>query len=135
MDIRKADHVALLIKNVERSRQFYSQVLGMRDIPRPESFHFPGAWLTMGDFQIHLIGEEVEGRAKQVNPGYYADEVALGRGTHLAFEVDDLEAAMRHLHAQGVEVVGGPRPRGDGVQQMYIRDPDGYIIELFDWAS
>jgi catechol-2,3-dioxygenase len=51
MDIRKADHVALLIKNVERSRQFYTQVLGIRVIPRPESFHFPGAWLTRGIFR------------------------------------------------------------------------------------
>lgn len=64
MDIRKADHVALLIKNVERSCQFYTQVLGMQEISRPKSFDFPGAWLTRRDFQIHLIGEEVEGRAK-----------------------------------------------------------------------
>ena len=135
MNIRKADHVALLIKDVERSRQFYALVLGMQEIPRPKSFDFPGAWFTRGDFQIHLIGEEVEGRAQQVNPRYDADELALGRATHLAFEVDDLDAAMQHLHARGVEIVGGPRPRGDGVQQMYICDPDGYVIELFAWAS
>lgn len=135
MDIRKADHVALLIKDVERSRQFYTRVLGMQEIPRPKNFDFPGTWLTRRDFQIHLIGEQVEGRAKEVNPGYYPDELALGRATHLAFEVDDLEAAMRHLRAQSVEIVGGPRPRGDGVQQMYICDPDGYIIELFVWVS
>lgn len=135
MDIRKADHVALLIKDVERSRQFYTQVLGMQEIPRPKTFDFPGAWLTRGGFQIHLIGEQVEGRTRATHPGYSPDELALGRATHLAFEVDDLDAAMQHLRAQGVEIVGGPRPRGDGVQQMYICDPDGYVIELFVWAS
>lgn len=135
MDIRKADHVALLIKDVERSRQFYTQALGMQEIPRPKTFDFPGAWLTRGDFQIHLIGEQIAGRAQAVHPGYSPDELALGRATHLAFEVDDLEAAIQHLRAQGVEIVGGPRPRGDGVQQMYICDPDGYVIELFVWAS
>ncbi len=135
MDIRKADHVALLVKDVERSRQFYSQVLGMQEISRPATFDFPGAWLTRRDFQIHLIGEQVEGRTKVVRPGYSSDELASGRTTHLAFEIDDLKAALQHLRAQGVEVVGGPRPRGDGVQQMYICDPDSYVIELFVWAA
>jgi catechol 2,3-dioxygenase-like lactoylglutathione lyase family enzyme len=133
MHIRKADHMALLVADVERSRHFYTQVMGMQEIPRPENFDFPGAWMSKGNFEIHLIGEDVKGRSKQVNPGYHADELALGRGTHIAFEVDDLEAAMQHLRAQGVEIAGGPRPRGDGVQQLYICDPDGYIIELFVW--
>jgi catechol 2,3-dioxygenase-like lactoylglutathione lyase family enzyme len=34
-----------------------------------------------------------------------------------------------------VEIVGGPRPRGDGVQQIFIYDPDGYMIELFAWTA
>ncbi len=77
----------------------------------------------------------MRGRTKQVNPGYVAKELAIGHATHVAFEVDDLEEAMRHLHTQGIEIVGGPRPRGDGVQQLYILDPDGYVVELFVWES
>jgi catechol 2,3-dioxygenase-like lactoylglutathione lyase family enzyme len=135
MDIRRADHVALLVEEVERSRRFYMQVLGMQEIPRPPTFDFPGAWLTRGNFQIHLIGEEVAGRARAVNPGYLPAELARGRVTHLAFEVDDLAAAMQHLGDQGVPIVGGPQPRGDGVEQLYICDPDGYVIEIFAWAA
>lgn len=135
MNIRKADHVALLVANVERSRHFYTQVLGMQEVPRPRNFNFPGAWLQTNNFQIHLIGEDVEGRTRQMNPGYEAGELAIGHATHFAFEVDDLEEAMRHLHTQGVEIVGGPRPRGDGVLQLYILDPDGYVVELFVWES
>lgn len=135
MNIRKADHVALIIANVERSRQFYSRVLGMQEVPRPRSFNFPGAWLETGPFSIHLIQEDVEGRTRQLNPGYEAGELAIGHATHVAFEVDDLEETMQHLRTQGVKIVGGPRPRGDGVQQLYICDPDGYVIEFFVWAS
>jgi len=135
MNIRKADHVALLVANVERSCHFYTQVLGMVEVPRPQSFNFPGAWLQSNNFQIHLIGEEVEGLARQRNPGYVASELAVGHATHVAFEVNNLEEAMQHLHAQGVEIAGGPRPRGDGVQQLYILDPDSYVVELFVWAS
>ena len=135
MNIRKADHVALVVADVERSRQFYTRILGMQEVPRPESFDFAGAWLQINHFQVHLIGKDTEGRTKEVNPGYAAGELAIGHATHVAFEVDDLEEAMRHLHAQGVEIVGGPRPRGDGVQQLYVCDPDGYVVELFVWEA
>jgi catechol 2,3-dioxygenase-like lactoylglutathione lyase family enzyme len=135
MEIRKLDHAALLVKDVERSRHFYGQILGMKEVPRPSSFDFPGAWFSKADFQIHIIGEAEEGRAAQVQPGYRRDEMARGYGAHVAFEVDDLEAAIRHLRAHDVEIVGGPRPRGDGVQQMYVCDPDGYIVEFFVWAT
>lgn len=135
MDIHKADHVALLIQDVERSREFYTHVLGMQEIPRPKNFNFPGAWLTTGDFQIHLIGEETEGRARQANPGYQPAELAIGHCTHVAFEVPDLDAAVQRLRELGVSIAGGPRPRGDGVQQLYICDPDGYVVELFAWES
>jgi catechol 2,3-dioxygenase-like lactoylglutathione lyase family enzyme len=135
MEIRKLDHAALLVKDVERSRYFYGQILGMKEVPRPASFDFPGAWFSKASFQIHIIGEAEVGRAAQVQPGYRRDEMARGYGAHIAFEVDDLEAAIRHLRAHDVEIVGGPRPRGDGVQQMYVCDPDGYIVEFFVWTT
>ncbi len=71
MEILRLDHAALLVKDVERSRRFYSQVLGMEEVPRPHSFTFPGAWLRKGGAEIHLIGEAEPGRAAQVQPGGY----------------------------------------------------------------
>lgn len=136
MEIRKLDHAALLVKDVERSRRFYGQGLGMEEVPRPSNFDFPGAWFRKGSAEIHLIGEAKAGRAAQVQPGgYYAEELAVGYAAHFAFEVTDLEEARRHLQAHDIAIVGGPRPRGDGVMQMYVRDPDGYIIELFVWQK
>jgi catechol 2,3-dioxygenase-like lactoylglutathione lyase family enzyme len=135
MEIRKLDHASLLVKDVERSRRFYSQVLGMEEVPRPHNFDFPGAWFRKGSAELHLIGEAEAGRAAQLHPGYRREEMARGYGSHIAFEVNDLEEAQQHLRACGVEVVGGPRPRGDGVLQMYICDPDNYIVELFVWQA
>jgi catechol 2,3-dioxygenase-like lactoylglutathione lyase family enzyme len=136
MEIRKLDHAALLVKDVEQSRRFYSQVLGMEEVPRPSNFNFPGAWFRRGSAEIHLIGEEEPGRTAQVHPGgYRPDELASGHGTHIAFQVSDLEEARQHLQAHDVTIVGGPRPRGDGVMQMYVCDPDGYVIELFVWQK
>ncbi len=131
MHIRSLDHASLLVKDVERSRQFYVGVLGMDEVARPDNFSFPGAWFRKGTAQIHLIGEVEAGRAISLVPVYRNDELAIGHVTHLAFEVDDLEAAQQHLRSHNIEIVGGPRPRGDGVQQLYVLDPDGYVIELF----
>jgi len=69
MEIRRLDHAAFLVKDVERSRRFYGQVLGMEEVPRPSNFTFPGAWFRKGRAEIHLIGEAEPGRAAQVQPG------------------------------------------------------------------
>ncbi len=135
MNIRTLDHAALLVKDIERSRHFYGQVLGMEEVPRPSNFSFPGAWFRKGTAHIHLIGEIEEGRAASLVPVYRSDELAIGHVTHLAFEVDDLEATQEHLRSHNIAIVGGPRPRGDGVQQLYVLDPDGYVIEFFVFPS
>lgn len=131
MSIRSLNHAALLVSDVERSTEFYTRVLELEEVARPATFAFPGAWLRKGSVELHLIGEAEPGRTGQVHPGYRRDEYAGGYGSHLAFEVDDLDETMQYLRAQHVEIAGGPRDRGDGVQQLYICDPDGYMIEFF----
>lgn len=130
MQIRSLNHVALLVSDVEQSRRFYGQILQMQEIPRPANFSFPGAWFRRGDAEVHLIGEQQPGRVAAVYSGYNADELGRGYGVHLAFVVDDLDAVQAYLDDRNVPIVGGPRPRGDGVDQLYICDPDGYVIEL-----
>jgi catechol 2,3-dioxygenase-like lactoylglutathione lyase family enzyme len=136
MNIRKLGHASFLVKDVERSRRFYSQVLGLHELPRPNS-DVTGAWLTNADhsFEVHLIGEIEVGRKAQLHGQYRRDEAAQGYGTHVAFEVDDLEATIHDLRASNVEIIGGPIPRGDGVQRVFICDPDDYVIELFVWET
>jgi len=135
LQISRMDHVAFVVQDVERSRQFYTTVLGMVEVPRPPTFNFPGAWFRSGTAEIHLIGEAEEGRAAMLQPTFFERELRRGYLPHVAFEVPDLEAARRHLEQHGVPLAGGPQSRGDGVTQFYIRDPDGYVIELFAWDS
>ena len=130
MNILRLDHAALPVKDVERSRQFYCYVLGMDEIPG-----LVAIWLAKGSAQIHLLGESQEGRAAEASGTYHHDDLADGHTPHLAFEVDDLEEAQRHLKEQHVGIVCGPRPRGSEAEQLYICDPDGYVIELFAWKK
>lgn len=126
MNILKLDHAALMVKDVEQSRQFYRQVLGMNEIPG-----LGAIWLAKGSAEIHLLGESEKGRAARAAGTVDDHDLADGHTTHIAFEVDDLKEAERHLRKQQVEIVCGPRPRGSGAEQLYIRDPDGHVIELF----
>src|SRR6266496_5940451 len=88
-------------------------------------------WLRKGGAEIHLL-EPLEELPDQINASSYSSrDLAQGNTSHVAFEVDDLNEAQRHLNTYHIEIVCGPRPRLKGGEQLYICDPDGYVIELF----
>lgn len=112
------NHVAIHVADVEKSCAFYCDVLRLQPMNRP-AFNFPGAWFRLGTFQeLHIIG----GRTEQV--------ISNNRGNHYALRVDDLVAWQQHFQALGVEH-RPPQRRPDGATQVYLRDPDGHMIELF----
>jgi catechol 2,3-dioxygenase-like lactoylglutathione lyase family enzyme len=90
---------------------------------------FDGAWFRIGDTEVHLLSDaHATGGPGQPDPGAGA---ASGMTHHLAFEVDDLGAACGRLADHGIRLEGGPMPRGDGYLQVFFRDPDGHVLELF----
>ena len=117
MNITQLNHVALHVTDLEASRRFYADVLGLQPIPRP-AFDFPGAWFRLGvDQELHLIAGGKEG------------SVPAARRGHYALMVDSMAAAEANLKSRGVPF-RGPKPRPDGAQQIFLADPDGYAIEL-----
>jgi catechol 2,3-dioxygenase-like lactoylglutathione lyase family enzyme len=132
MQLRKMDHTALIVKELERSRWFYSEILGLQEVPRPGNFAFGGSWFQGPGFQIHLIlAGDTSAPAGFSEVG--EKDVRIGRAHHIAFQVDDVEKAMATLRAHNIEIAGGPQPRGDGVTQFYIYDPDRNFLEFFAW--
>ena len=122
-------HLALIVADVDRSRRFYGEQLGMEEIPRPEIFTFTGAWFRAGGQELHLIGAaDTTSAAGWPDPGPSAHSGLAG---HLAIEVDDLDAERARLETNRVSVFAGPLKRGDGVVQLYVHDPDGHLVELF----
>ncbi len=122
-------HCALVVSDLERSRAFYRDVLGLQEIARPRTFTFAGAWFRVGADELHLIAESdttMRAGVPDAGPG-----LRSGLATHLAIEVDDLDAQLERLRDRGVGLAGGPMPRGDGVEQAFLLDPDGYVVELF----
>lgn len=117
MKCKQLDHVAIHVADLDESRRFYSSVLSLDEMPRPD-FDFPGAWFRLGQSQeLHLIG------------GREADVSSQRRGTHFALLIEDITAWEAHLRSQGAEFQA-PKSRPDGAVQIFLTDPDGYWVEL-----
>lgn len=123
-------HAALYVADLDRTRDFYTGVLGMEEIPRPADFTFHGAYFKRGAAEVHVVVETEPGRTAQLRPSWSPDELRTGYVVHFALKVASLNAYRETLARRGVQPVGGPRIRADHVEQIYLADPDGYVVEL-----
>lgn len=121
---RSVNHVSFPVRDLAAALGFYRDLLGLETIPRPD-FGIDGAWLSAGNAQIHLIammeGMQVDTPPPSLNPA----------ASHLAFTIDDYAATLERIRAASLEVL----PAGPEVGQMWVRDPDGHVIELIDAAA
>jgi glyoxylase I family protein len=119
MIARRIDHVSFPVRDLARSLAFYRDVLGLQPVPRPD-LGFPGAWLQAGGAQVHLL--EVPADFEGGTPPPHLNPLA----GHAAFAIDDYDATLDVLQRHGLEVLA----LGQTAGQMWVRDPDGHIIEL-----
>ena len=126
ISVKTLDHVTLVVKDLEASRVFYCDLLGMQEMDRP-SFSFAGKWFQAGATQIHLILEHDESGPAGENASI---QQKSSRNHHFAFEVDDGNSAAQVLKDRGIPLVSGPKSRPDGAVQVFVNDPDGYVVEL-----
>lgn len=130
MQIAAIHHVSLTVIDLERSRAFYRDVLGLAEIARP-NFNFPGAWFQVGAAQqLHLI----------VHPhSTFREGKGLDtRDNHFAVRVNDYWATAEFLRSLGYredatdefrKLILNPHATA-GFPQMYILDPDRHVIEI-----
>ncbi|HTG43399.1 MAG TPA: VOC family protein [Verrucomicrobiae bacterium] len=118
MRILELNHIALHVRDVEKSCEFYARVLQLQPLPRP-AFDFPGAWFRLGAHQeLHIIGERKEPVLSQ------------NRGNHFALQAEDLQPWLEHFQNLGLPL-RGPVRRPDGATQVFLKDVDGHVVELF----
>ena len=127
LQVQGIDHVLVVSSDLDKTRQFYCDLLGMELKPRPD-FSFPGRWFEAGKTQVHvtLAGSD----AGAPGPGEFTGKYPA-QGVHIAFEIEDAADAAAYIESLEIPIVAGPYLRPDGALQFYIRDPDGYLIELF----
>jgi catechol 2,3-dioxygenase-like lactoylglutathione lyase family enzyme len=112
------DHCSVIITNVERSRRFYRDLLGLKEIAKPKTFDFAVLWFDLGNMHIHLLLKE---RPDSLSP------------RHFALRVRDAVVARAYFQANGVATdETTPIP---GADRFFIHDPDGNRIEVIQWLQ
>lgn len=121
------DHIVLTVRDIEICIAFYTDVLGMEHVSFPvDGEDRPRHALSFGTSKInlHQAGAEFEPKAATPVPGS-ADLCFLS--------AEPIDIWTEHLAAQDVTVEIGPVPRTGAtgaLRSIYIRDPDGNLIEI-----
>lgn len=121
----KIHHVAIICSDYAVSKRFYTEILGFREIReayRAERRSYK-LDLAVGDSQIELFSFPDP-------PTRVSRPEACGL-RHLAFEVEDVEAALKELRAQGVEAEDIRIDEYTGKKFTFFRDPDDLPLELY----
>jgi catechol 2,3-dioxygenase-like lactoylglutathione lyase family enzyme len=116
LPITQIDHCSVLITDVERSRRFYRDLLGLREINKPRTFDFVVLWFDLGNQHLHLL---LKDRPDTISP------------RHFALRVADAAAARGYFRDRGVPTQETtPIP---GADRFFIHDPDGNRVEIIQW--
>lgn len=117
MAIQRSHHIALKTRYPEESKRFYTEILGFPIVGTLGEGRI--LFIDIGGTTIELIGTTDPAPEQPATVGF----------THLAFQVDDVDATYAELKAKGVNFHA--EPRGEGLRTAFFRDPDGNILELF----
>ncbi len=120
MRISGIHHQSVVVTDLERSRVFYRDVLGLTEVPTPPTFYSTVGtvvWFQVGDEQIHLL------------PGRRADPPTP---RHVALHVEDARTARRELQERGLPVE--ETTEIPGADRFFTADPDGNRIEIIQWS-
>jgi catechol 2,3-dioxygenase-like lactoylglutathione lyase family enzyme len=126
-------HFQVTVTDLEVSRAFYGGFLGLREMTRPTTFDFPGAWFALaGGQELHLVcvPEPIWRASEAVAMQIYE--------THIALRVPSFRGALERLAAAGFsEDLPGEDQRKmvikwdspTGYPQVYFFDPDRHLVE------
>src|SRR5438094_2346736 len=118
IQVAQIDHVSVLITDLERSRRFYRDLLGLKEIAKPRTFDFVVLWFDLGNQQLHLL---LKDRPDTLSP------------RHFALRVSDAPAARAYFRAHDVAIQ--ETTLIPGADRFFIADPDGNRIEIIQWLE
>ncbi len=125
---KRIDHVELIPSDIEKTIKFYTEILGFT-LSERKAIEGVGTlkeyvYLDLGDTRLELMAYAEAGPKpkKAIHVGYGA----------ISIEVDDMDLAVTHLKAKGIELSAGPLDLGHCIRAE-IKDPDGLPIELMQW--
>lgn len=122
--IEQFHHASLIVQSTARSLQFYAELLGLEQVVGRPDLGYPGAWLSIGGQQIHLL--------ELPNPDPLENRPSHGgRDRHLAFQVSDLQELIHRLDAENIPYTLSK----SGRRALFCRDPDQNALEFIERSS
>ena len=130
MPLTKMEHYLVLTDDIDGTRDFYCNALGMRVGPRPP-LAFLGYWLYVGETPCIHIGEWKSYTEHSKSQGIPVTKPAPGTGPvdHIAFNGEDFDGILAHLQKHGVSAHVNHVP-GGALRQLFLLDPNGVKIEI-----
>jgi catechol 2,3-dioxygenase-like lactoylglutathione lyase family enzyme len=121
------NHVAIRTLDLDKTNKFYTEVLGMGLAKRPP-FDFPGSWLQIGGTMIHVMAGsaayDLEGKFRPVG----------GCVDHISISAEGFDGYAERFTKHGLQWREFAVPEAD-IVQLFVRDPNGILIELNFTAS
>jgi glyoxylase I family protein len=127
LKLNRVHHIAIICSDYQRSKQFYSEVLGLtiaQEVFRKERNSYKLDLEVAGLYQIELFSFP-DPPARSSRP-----EAAGLR--HIAFEVDDIEEAVRHIQSHHIVIEPIRVDEFTGKRFTFFADPDGLPIEFYE---
>jgi catechol 2,3-dioxygenase-like lactoylglutathione lyase family enzyme len=135
MPLTSIQHLLVLTDDIDRTRDFYRDVLGLEEGPRPP-LEFPGYWLyAEGVPCVHVADRSIYA-AHAGKLGLMLSDDSHGSGVvdHIAFNASDYDEVEARLERHGVPAVRNTVP-GIGMRQFFVTDPNGVRVEINVMAS
>ncbi len=124
-------HTMLRVENLEASLHFYTSLMGMRLLRQSENKEY--------EYTLAFVGYGDEADSTVLELTYNWGDNSYDKGNaygHIAIEVDDIYQFCENLEANGADVYRKPGPvKGGSTIIAFVRDPDGYAIELIQNKS
>ena len=130
MPLTQLEHYLVLTDDIDATRDFYCDALGLRVGPRPP-LDFLGYWVYLGDVPCIHIADWTSYRAHSETTGIAISARAAGTGPidHIAFNAVDYESVKARLRSHAILAAENLVP-GIGLRQLFLTDPNGVKIEL-----
>ena len=128
MGLNKINHIGIAVKDLEASKRFYEESLGLAVDHEETLGEMKIAFIPIGEVNVELIQSTTE-------EGVIAKFIAKrGEGIHhIAYEVDDIDGALERLKDQGIKLVDEkPRPGAHGTRVAFLhpKSTNGVLSEL-----
>ncbi len=122
------NHIALSVKNLSQSAQFYKDIIGLQEITNRTEMDGI-RWFSLGEGkELHLVS-------------ILKEPVSINKAVHFALSTSNFDAFVKILESKNITYSDWPgtpnkiNKRADGIKQIYFQDPNGYWIEVNSMVS